>query len=59
MRIFLFYFLSMAVALAWVIPAHAQAIDLYSRMSDPRGIARLNTPDTAMTKAICFQGDAK
>src|ERR1700733_8360296 len=34
-------------------------IDLYSRLNDPRGIARFDTPDTSPTKAVTFHGDAK
>jgi hypothetical protein len=56
MRFLIFHILSTLLAFAWVVPAHAQVIDLYSRMTDPRGIARLNTPDTATTKAECFMG---
>src|ERR1035437_7523666 len=39
--------------------ASAQVIDLYSRMVDPRGIARRDTPDTSRIQAIAFHGDAK
>ncbi len=59
MRSFIFCVLSGLAGLAWVVPAHGQVIDLYSRMTDPRGIARLNTLDTSTTIAECFMGDAR
>ncbi len=39
--------------------ASAQIINLYSRMTDPRSIARLDLPDSSPMKAVTFHGDAK
>ncbi len=39
--------------------ASAQVINLYSRMTDPRGIARLAVLDSSPTKSINFHGDAR
>ena len=39
--------------------ASCQVIDLYSRITDPRAIARLDMPDTSRTQAVNFHGDAK
>jgi hypothetical protein len=52
------FFVSVIVLLSCG-PAPAQVIDLYSRMTDPRGIARLAMPDSTRTKSINFHGDAK
>jgi len=49
----------MLAALGTSHTASSQVIDLYSRMSDPRAIARLDEPDTSCTKAVTFHGDAK
>jgi len=46
-------------ALAASSPASCQVINLYSRMTDPRAIARLDAPDTSRTQAIAFHGDAR
>jgi hypothetical protein len=35
----------------------AQMLNLYSRIVDPRGIARLDGPDTGRTKSVCFHGN--
>lgn len=40
-------------------PCFGQVIDPYSRMLDPRSIARLAAPDTTRTKAVTFHGDAR
>ena len=50
------------LVLVTLVPEHelrAQTIDLYSRITDPRGIARLDAPDSGRTFAVTFHGDAR
>ena len=45
------------LSLAIHATAGAQVLNLYSRIVDPRGIARLDEPDSGRTKSVCFHGN--
>src|SRR5579883_3597921 len=50
---------SALLILFFVANGNAQVIDLYSRITDPRGIAILSVPDSSPTRSVCFHGDAR